>query len=189
MLYMVESPCYDLIKSSFRKRLYVSPSHIYLYLLWPFSYTFQWMITLQMYRHFTAELLFGSVRGQMRILRARTPTAALGNSVTFAVSLLCVQLNQTSGRTRLWGSELVLRTRLRRFSGRSGWESWACPGTRTTSLVLLLFRSTLWFVHLEMTINSSHLFFWLHSQEALLRVVCKLVWGSVMNVAIPNSLF
>lgn len=39
----------------------------------------------------------GSGRGQMRTFKAGRLTTALGNFVTFAVSFLYVQINQTSG--------------------------------------------------------------------------------------------
>lgn len=97
----------------------------------------------------------GSVRGQMRTLKAGTLTTALGNFVTFAVSFLYVQINQTSGWDGAGVWTTALRTRLGRFLrerirlGTLDMPWGHSPETRVSVPVLLLFCSIRRFVHLK----------------------------------------
>lgn len=161
MLFMFEIPRCNIIKSSFRDWLYLCMVFVYLYLFWPFHYIFQWILTSQMSRDFTPELLFRQWQGQLRILQVRTLTRVLGNSVTFEMSFLCVPTIQTSdwdGGLGAW--TIIFRIRLRRFHRDIGLGILGMPwdhstGTRTGFLLLLLFHSRVGFVHPENNINAA----------------------------------
>lgn len=99
MLFMFEIPCQNLIKNSFRKRLYDCLYRICLSVsVMACSVTrFNELSHCKCTDILLLNYFLGTGRGQMRILKAGTLTTALGNFVTFAVSFLDVPIHQTWG--------------------------------------------------------------------------------------------